>query len=189
MELFKEIAKLVSSPARLRLIKFFAFQPNSRFESSEVAAALGLSKRSADFELRTLVKAKLVLKKTQGKKNYYWYSDVHPYAEPLRVFLERTTLPNDKVIVNAFKGSGASLIVITGTLTRDTRSPLDILVVTRRPKHPKIARAIRRLETWIAVPLRYAILETGEYKSRLEANDRLLRDVFDFSYRTVVGRA
>ncbi len=187
--MFKDLSKLLASPSRLRLIKFFALQPTLRYESADVASAIGISKRSADIELKKLVKTKLLVRKSQGKKVFYSYAEAHPHGEALKVFLEETTLPNDKTITGAFRGvSGTSLVIVTGILVRDSRSPLDLLIVTRRPKHPSIGRAVRRIETLAAIPLRYAVLETGEYKSRLVANDRLLRDVFDYSHKAVIGR-
>lgn len=188
--MFKELSKYLSSPARLKVLKFFSFQPAQRFAASDVSSTLGMSKKNAEAELRSLAKSGIITRKGQGKKVTYAYAADHPFAEPLRLFLAETTLPSEKSITAAFKGvPGVSLLIACGSLALDSRSPIDLLVVTRRPRHPSIERAVRKVEVAVALPLKYAVLEAGEYKSRLEANDRLLRDVFDFSHRQIMGRA
>lgn len=187
--MFTELSRIFASPSRLKLLKFFALQPTVKTTAASAASQLGITKANTEIELRSLVKTGVIQKKVQGKKASYIFSSAHPYAEPLRVFLESTTLPTDKVITNAFrKVSGVTLLVATGVLMQDNRPTLDLLIVTRRPKNPAVTRAVRKIETSTALSLRYAILETGEYKARLETRDRLLRDVFDYSHRVILGR-
>ena len=187
--MFKELSRIFASPSRLKLLKFFALQPAVKTTSLAASSALGMTRANTETELRSLVKVGIIQKKTQGKKVFYMFSSAHQYAEPLRAFLESTTLPTDKVIADAFRGvTGITLLAATGVLTKDTRPSLDLLVISRRPKNPGIARAVRKIETGTALSLRYAVLEAGDYKNRLETRDRLLRDVFDFSHRVILGR-
>ncbi|MEK9177267.1 MAG: hypothetical protein AAB923_03140, partial [Patescibacteria group bacterium] len=69
-----------------------------------------------------------------------------------------------------------------------SRGALDLLIVTSRPRDPSIVRAMKRAERLMAMPLRYSILEPKNYDERLEARDRLLRDVFEFNHRVLIGR-
>jgi hypothetical protein len=140
--------------------------------------------------MKALVKVGLLSGKRQGNHTYYTYAVTHRQADALKQFLEETTVPSDRSVAAAFKGiTGTALVVVSGVLVKNSRSPVDLLIVARRPKGDAIARAVRKVEMGIALPLRYAVLEAGEYKSRLEANDRLLRDVFDFAHRVVIGRS
>jgi|CXWL01.1.fsa_nt_gi DNA-binding transcriptional ArsR family regulator len=187
--MFKELSRIFGSPARLKVLKFFALQSGVRISASEAALQLGMSRAKVETELRVLSKVGVLQRRGQGKKVTYMFPGTHPYSEAIRIFLESTTVPDDKAVAGAFRGvSGITLIAATGTLMQDPRPSLDLLIVSRRPKNPDIARAVRKLETGTALSLRYAVLETGEYKNRLETRDRLLRDVFDFSYRVILGR-
>lgn len=187
--MFTELARIFASPSRIKVLKFFALQPGIKLSSADAALQLGMSKTKVEAELRALVKMDLLQKRGQGKKVFYTFPGTHPYSEAIRVFLESTTVPDDKVITRSFRGvSGITLIVITGVLMQDPRPSLDLLIVTRRPKNPLIAKAVRKIETGTALSLRYAVIEATEYKNRLETRDRLLRDVFDFTYRVILGR-
>lgn len=187
--MFAELSKLLSSPARLRIIKFFSFQPNNRYTAEEAGKALGMAKAAAEREMKALAVKGLLARKRHGKHTYYTYAVTHKQADALKRFLEETTVPDNRTIASAFRGlSGITLVIAGGVLAQDVRSPVDLLIIARRPKNPLIVRAVRKVETGVALPLRYAILDAGEFKGRLEANDRLLRDVFDFTHRVIVGR-
>lgn len=187
--MFNDLSKLLESPARLKLIKFFSFQPNQRFSVRDVSATLGIGRKKTEVELRYLVRARLVFKKGRGGNAGYEYNNEHPLGHALNAFLADATIPPDKMIARAFVGiPGLSLIVSCGVLTLDMRSSVDLLIVAKRPKNQKIERAVAKVEALVALPLRYAVLESSQYKGRLEANDRLLRDVFDFRHRIIRGR-
>lgn len=187
--MFKELSKLFTSSNRIKLLKFFSSQPLDRFTAADAAASLGMPKKTADVELKALARLGIIQKRSQPKKVWYAYAPQHQYADAVKAFLDATTQPADKTISSAFRGvGGTTMLVASGVLTRDPRSSLDLLIVTRRPKHPGIPKAVKKIESGVALPLRYAVLEAKEYKGRLEANDRLLRDVFDFAHRVVMGR-
>jgi hypothetical protein len=188
--MFKELSRLFSSPARIKILKFFVFQPNLKIPSSAVASGIGIPRAVCESELRALVRTGVLQPRKYGKKVLYGLSSTYAYADLVRMFLEKITLPSDKTIADAFRGiSGITLLVATGALTEDTRPSLDILIVTRRPKDTRITKAVRKVEMSVALPLRYAVLEPVEFAERREARDRILRDVFEFSYRVIVGKA
>lgn len=187
--MFRDLARLFATPARIKLLKFFLLQPETRVSAKSVSVSIGISKRTAEEEMRALARADILSTRGQGKTLTYNLNDLAGFEDPLKTFLEQTTLPEDSQIVSAFRGvRGLTLLVTTGLLTNESRGTVDLLVVTRKPKDAKIAKAVKKIEGMIALPLRYAVLETGDYEDRLESYDRLLRDVFEFSHRVIFGR-
>ncbi len=187
--MFKDVAQFCSSVSRLKLLKFFLLQPESRATAIAVAAVVGVPKNVVQRELRSLARYKILSSRKVGKNILWSVNASHPYAKSLRAFLEMATLPDDSVIVASFRGvSGITLLVAAGTLAGESRGVIDVLVVTKKPKDPRIALAIRSLERTAALPLRYAVLEVKDYAERLEARDRMLRDVLEFSHRIIIGR-
>jgi hypothetical protein len=187
--MFNDIARMFENAKRARLLKFFVFQSDVRASASAAGTAIGIPAAAAEKEARALVKLGVLVSKRHGtKKPLLSLNLVHPWLPAVRAFLDETTLPSDRAIAGAFRGvGGISLIVATGVLAREERSSLDLLLVARKSKNPAIAKAVRRAESMAGLPLRYAVLEPGRYTERLEANDRLLRDVFEFSHRTIHG--
>jgi|GEM_PF-1134226 len=187
--MFQEIARLLSTPLRVKLLKFFLFQQDSSFSAKAVASGVGASLARVERELRALATTKAVTIRGKGSRAAYMANQSYPLLGPLQAFLEVSTLPSDRDLVAAFRsGRSISLVVAAGVLAQEPRGVVDLLIVTSRPRDPSIARAVKRVERLIAIPLRYSILEPRNYDERLETRDRLLRDVFEFKHRVLIGR-
>lgn len=187
--MFKDLAQIFTSLPRIKLLKFFAFQTESQATLPTAAAVVGVSKETAKKELGALMRIGLLTSRYQKRNKIFIFNSLHPYADAIKNFLEETTLPSDRALFVAFRGVPAvTLLVATGALAKEVRGSVDLLIVTRKPKDPRITKAVHKVEMLSALPIRYAVLETRAYEGRLEANDRLLRDVFEFSHRIIIGR-
>jgi hypothetical protein len=187
--MFKDIARLLANPLRVKLLKFFLLQNESYLSPKASALGVGCSMPNAERELRALLSLGILLVRGKGARATYVVNPAHPLAAPLRVFLEESTLSQDRDLIAAFRtGRGISLVVVAGVLARESRGSVDFLIVTSRPKDPSVLRAVKRAERLMAIPLRYFIIEPKEYDERLEARDRILRDIFEFKHRVLIGR-
>ena len=188
--MFTELAKLFENPRRVKLLKFFVFQPEARMSARAAGAIIGVSKTDAEREARALARLGLLVAKRHKKQIQYSVNATHSLIAPLRDFFDAATLPSERMILSAFKGiPGVSIIVATGVLAKEDRSAIDLLVVTKKSKNPRILRAVTKVERMAGVPLRYVAMEPEHYAERLEAHDRLLRDVFEFKNRVILGRS
>lgn len=189
--MFKNVAKLFGSPARIKIVKFFVLQPDVKAKAPAVAAIVGISKQDVEKELRALTRVGLLSSRKQGIGATFSLNRSHALTPHLVPFLEKTTRPHERAITDVFRSvKGIVGVVATGALTGEARSPVDLLIVTRR-KHAYdqgIAQAVKRVERLISLPLTYAVLERREYAERLEARDRLLRNVFDFEHLILFGK-
>ena len=187
--MFKDIVRLCSSVPRLKVLKFFLLQPGFRATGDTVAMTTGLQKDEVSRQLRALTAEKILVSRKQGKKISWGVNGQHSFVPALRAFLEDATVLEDSVIAKAFRGiPGIVLVVAAGLLSKEERGSVDLLIVMKNPDDAKVRKAVRYVESLAAVPLRYAVLKASEYLERLEARDRLLRDVFEFSHRVIIGR-
>lgn len=187
--MFQELAKLFQNPLRIKLVKFFALQPEVHFLPAHVASALGATRATVTSEIKALSRLTLLRSvRERGGTSYVWNSE-YPSALTIQNFIIDATTPSDTTVKKAFKPLSPYLVVVAGALADETRGAVDLLVVTKRTHDERIARAVKKLESVTAVPIRYAVLEVGEYLARREGFDRMLRDVFDFRHRVVIGRA
>lgn len=188
--MFSELVRLFTNIPRAKVAKFFLLQKEIRATAEQVASLIGLTKDAVRREAAALSRMGLLIDRRSGASNVYSLASNHPYASELRDLLKVATSANDKEIADFFRDvPGLSVLVVTGILTDEERSSLDLLIVTRRPNDKRVHSAVRRLEKHLALPLRYAVLETREFRERMEARDRLLRDVFEYSHRVVAGKA
>lgn len=186
--MFQELVKLFQNPLRIKLIKFFALQTDVYFVPAKVASALGAPRAHVVAELNAL--KRLTLLKTVRDRagvSYIWNAG-YPGALTIQNFIIDATTPSDTTVLKAFKSLSPYLVVVAGALADETRGAIDLLVVIKRTHDARIAKAVKKLEVITAVPIRYAVLEVGEYLARREGFDRMLRDIFDFRHRVVIGR-
>ena len=186
--MFSDIARLFASPLRIKLIKFFALQPDERFLVSHIAASLATNKKKLQPELAMLSRAGVVVSRTGKGGRAYGWNRGYPRAFALQNFVIESTTPDDKTIAEPFRRIGVYVVIAAGMLADESRGSVDLLVVTRRPKDPRIAKAVKKLESLTAVPIRYSVMEVGDYHNRLQGYDRILRDITDFRHRVIMGR-
>ncbi len=186
--MFQELSKLFQNPLRIKLVKFFALQPDMHFVPARVASLLGAPRAGVVGEVKALARLKLLRSvRERAGTHYLWNSD-HPGSFTIQNFIIDVTTPPDATVLKVFKPLSPFLVVVAGALANETRGAVDLLVVTKRIHDERIAKAVKKLESVTAVPIRYVVLEVGEYLARREGFDRMLRDVFDFRHRVVIGR-
>ncbi len=187
--MFKDLVRLFASSARIKVLKFFVLQPETRAVSSAVADIIGVPKKTVENEMRALVHVGILIRRAQTKATVFTLNNAHSLAAPLRVFFDMTTVPSNTKILEVFRDvRGVTLLVATGILAHEPRGSVDLLIVTKKPRDSRLKRAVKRLEVLLALPLRYAVLEFGDYTGRLESYDRLLRDIFEFEHRIIIGK-
>lgn len=186
--MFQELSKLFATPLRIKLIKFFALQPEPLFLSHKIASAIGSPRALVQQELRALVRSKIIkTARDRGGTHYTWNTE-YPGALGIQNFIIEATTPSDIAVAKACKPLSPYLVVVAGALADETRGVIDLLVVTKRVQDPRIAKVVKKLEAITAVPIRYAVLEIGEYLARREGFDRMMRDIFDFRHRVIIGQ-
>ncbi len=186
--MFQDLARLFENARRVKLLKFFVFQPDIRVTAAGAGAVIGIPKTIAEYEVRALARSNILHVRHQKKQTLFSLNHAHPWLPALYALLDTTTLPDDRTIAAVFRGiSGITLIIATGALARESRSSVDLLIVARKAKNPRIAKAVHTLEHATGLPLRFAVLSAADYAQRREARDRLLRDVFEFENRLILG--
>lgn len=189
--MFADISRLFASPTRIKFLKFFVAQPDLRATAHEAAAVIGVSHKGGEKELRSLARAGVLSARSSAKGTVFSLHKSHELVPPLAAFLETVTKPSERVLADMFRTTrGVVGVVATGTLVNEPRSALDLLIIAKsknRYDHG-IAKAVKKVERLVATPLTYAILEVKEYEGRLEARDRLLRDVFEFTHSILIGK-
>lgn len=187
--MFRDLSTLMSSPFRIKALAYILKRPDQEGTAAEFGAAVGVSREVALRELNALVRLGIVRTVGTTRDKKFVPNQTDFLYEPIRTLLVESTTPSSKEIINAFKGvRGLWLLVSSGALVDDPRSEVDLLVVCRNPEEAKIARAVKKIETLSAIPVRYAVMEVDEYLGRRQAYDRILRDIFEYSHEMILER-
>lgn len=201
----KILGKLFGSPAMVKLLRLFIFNPEHTFTNKEAAARAKITIDTLRLELSIMkqmsfIKKKVAYrqtttgkgkkKKTKKKKVSAWIlNEKFPYIESLQTFLVNATPVKNKDIPKRLGVAGTiKLIVVSGVFIQDWDSRIDILIVGNGIRKGQLETAIKLIESELGRELRYAVFDTQEFKYRMGVYDRLLRDVFDYDHEVIMDK-
>lgn len=195
------LGKLFGSVAKVKIMRLFLLNQESGLVLEDIKARTGLDGKTASTELRGLEKFGFITKKSikkevvvRGKKQPvvkrfpgYIFNQSFKYREALYNLLIDTEFVDTKEILNRFKKAGkVKLILLSGVFTKNTESPVDILIVGDHVNQSSIEKTIKGLESEIGKELTYALFETNEFLYRASMYDKLIREIIDTPFTELI---
>ncbi len=186
----ESLSKLFGSPARVKLLRLFLFNPKLTFTVPDAAQRARVPERTTRREIGVFSAAGLVkrarLRKGSGAR-YGLNCEFQFLAAFQNLLLNAPTRGQD--IASRVRTTGAvKLVVLSGVFVGEWGGRLDIFIVGDRVKERKLRDRIRRLESEIGKELRYALLTTDDFLYRINISDRLVRDVLDYPHTVVLDK-
>jgi hypothetical protein len=193
------LAILFGSPARVKLLRFFLFNPSQEFTFDEMSRRAKLVRRTARTELNALERAEVIKKKmimamhpTRGVKvrmQGYALNMHFPQLASLQTFLFETAPINGKTLAKHMRKVGPiDFLACAGIFMREFDRRLDVLVAMKKIPAGKIEVAIRALEAELGIEIRYAQLTSEDLRYRVGMYDKLTRDVFDYPNQILIDK-
>ncbi|MDE2213024.1 MAG: hypothetical protein KGJ34_00615 [Patescibacteria group bacterium] len=181
------LAKLFGSPARIKLLRLFLFNPRSSFSPEEAAARARVPDKATRREIALFSSAHLI-ERGRGKGVRWSINPQFEYLSGLQSLLLNAP-ERGRDIVERIRTSGTmKCIVLSGIFMGEWDGRLDMLLVGDRIKERKLRERMRRIEADLGKEVRYSLLSTADFLYRLNMNDRLIRDIFDYPHRIVLDR-
>lgn len=166
-------------------MRLFIFNPESTYTLDTVTKRTLERRSSVVKELRLLIKAGLIKRRTKGftlDKNY-------PHLDALEHFLIDASPVVPKEIAKKLSRTGAlKLLLISGIFIHDDERRVDLLVVGDKIKKSALSSAISSLESELGKELRYSYFETADFNYRLRMYDKLIRDILDYPHQKILNK-
>jgi len=197
------LSKLFGSPARVKLLRLFLFNPENAYDRDSVVKMARITPETASKELSNLARAEVINRKTffkegarpgsktpKKRKTIGWVlNQKYVYLEALTKFMRESLTVSNTEISKRFRGAGTiKLLVLSGFLSGGKEGSLDVLVVGDRLKEHIIKNAIQSLEAECGQEIRYMVLTVEEYKYRRRVRDKFMREVIDFPHIEILNR-
>lgn len=191
---------LFGSAARVKLLRFFLFNPSKEFHFDDMARRAKLVRRTARTELTQLEKAGVIKQKTiyiphPDKKDKklkavgYTLNKDFTELQALQTFLFETAPIDGKNLLKHLRTAGAlDFVGISGVFLRDFEQRVDVIVAMKKFSQPKIEKAIRALEAEVGIEIRFAAMSSEDLMYRVGMYDKLTRDFFDYNHQVLVDR-
>ncbi len=193
------LAILFGSQARVKLLRFFLFNPTQEFTFDDISRRAKLVRRTARTELSALERAEVIKKKmiyaihpTKGTKvrvQGFALNTHFPQLASLQTFLFETAPINGKTLLKHIRKVGpVDFLACAGIFMREFDRRIDVLVAMKKLQEGKIETAMRALEAELGIEIRYATFNTADLVYRMGMYDKLTRDVFDYPYQILVDK-
>lgn len=190
---------LFGSQARVKLLRFFLFNPSKAAMFDEISRRSKLARRTARTEISALEKAEVIKQrvlyidvpgKTKKLKAIgYQLNKDFPELQALQTFMFETAPIDGRNLLRHLRKAGTlDFVGISGVFVRDFEQRLDVLLAMKNFNEAKVQNAIRSLEAEIGVEIRYAAMSSEDLKYRVGMYDKLTRDFFDYTHQVLVDK-
>ena len=197
--------KLFGSKTRTKLLKLFMSNPNRAFYVREITRKIDEQINSVRRELSNLLTLGIVTSDDSSNKLYYEVDQSYEHYNALKELFtgvsstktakqpKTAKKPAKKVKDTAVKTTGSpkellvdvsiwekvgnlSGLIYSGVLTRDKKSPVDVLIIGDVPVS-RAESAVADLEAQEGKELRYAVINKDEWMYRAQVNDKFRSQV------------
>jgi hypothetical protein len=190
------LAKLFGGQARVKIMRLFLLNHNSMFELEEVVSRSRVTKVNSRKEINALaamgfVKHKLVthegVRGAKKKVPAWQLNTSFPYIDSIRDLLVDPSLLLREDLPQRFKQIGKiKLMIVSGIFIGSDKSRVDILIVGDKLKKNVIQQIIKGLESEIGKELDYVVLDSNEFKYRIDMYDKLVCDIIDLPHERLI---
>lgn len=193
------LAILFGSPSRVKLLRFFVFNPSKEFTFEDISRRAKLVRRTARTEINALERAGVIKKKSvfqlnekTGKKvraSVYVVDKKFPELQSLQTFLFETAPINGETLLKHLKKAGKpDFVVASGVFVREFEHRLDFMVAMKKIDENQLENAVRSLESELGIEIRFAAFNSADLLYRIGMYDKLIRDVFDYTHEILVDK-
>lgn len=199
------LARILGGVSKVKVMRLFLFNPEKGFDAKDVALRARITSASARRELAALShmgflrrgKFEREIKQKSGKKAVIkrqkvsgWFLDRgFSYARSLRdLLIDSKFLERDEILRRFRNGGKVKLLIVSGVFLKEDNSRLDILIVGDSLKRAAIENSLKNIESEIGKELKYAVLDTKEFKYRLDMYDKFVRDVLDYPHERLIEK-
>ena len=185
------LQKLFGSNARLKLLRLFLFNPKVTISIAEAAERSQCNSAEVRREFALFLHIGLIKKARRGSvaAARYQLSPGFEYTLALQNLLLNTSHQAAELYERVRRTGTIKCMVIAGVFLGEwEEARLDLLIVGERINEKKLRVQIRKLESELGKELRYASLSTDQFLYRLQMNDHLIKDVFDYPHTIVYDK-
>lgn len=190
---------LFGSQARVKLLRFFLFNPSKEFLFDDISRRAKLVRRTARTEITSLQKAGVIREKTmyvdvEGKDKKmkavgYTLNKDFPELQALQTFLFETAPIDEKNVLKHLRQAGTlDFVGMSGVFVREFEQRIDLMLAMKKFSQAKMEKAIRSLEAEIGIEVRFAAMSSEDLMYRVGMYDKLMRDFFDYPHQILIDK-
>ena len=203
---------LFESLAKIRLLRLFLQNPEQNFTLREIEQIIQIKHGSFLRDLHKLIKSGFVKEKSSivrdekkekapiGKKNkshgvkpkkillYSVNIEFPIFSELYNLVIKSSTASRKKLLDHIKRLGKIRLAVLSGIFLNDEASRLDIMIVGDDIKKRSLEKFLALTESELGKTLRYSVMDTDEFRYRMNMYDRFLRDILERDHEKLINK-
>ncbi len=207
------LEKLFESVPKVRILRVCMRNPDTSFTIEDLASRSQLKRGVVKRELAKLIKIRAIetgivkiskeIKQKIGrgkkakvkitvksKKERVYFANKHfALFIELQNLVTKSSVASKKEITNKIRNLGnVKLALVSGVFTNNENARTDLLIVGDRIKPGKINSFLSKIESDIGKSIHYTLMDTSEFKYRMDMYDRFLRDILEFPHEKLINK-
>lgn len=209
------LEKLFGSGSKTRILRICMRNPDDVFTVKDLARRTKLSMGTAKKEIEQLVKLDIAgkkiirlneevatkKKKKKGKQRhikikiksrkalvYFANKQFELFQELYDLITKATSTPKREIASKIKTFGNVKFALISGVFINHPNARTDLLIVGDKISVKKIHSFLSKMESDLGKPIHYTLMETSEFKYRMNMYDRFLRDILEAPHEKIVNR-
>lgn len=206
------LQNLFESLAKIRLLRLFLQNPESNFTCQEIERLIQIKRASFSRDLHKLIKAEFIKEKTglahEEKKEYISTQKRHTtrharskkiisysvnpefpvFSELYDLIIKPSTASRKKLFEYIKRLGKIRLAILSGIFLNDDTSRLDLMIVGDNIKKRSLEKFLVMTESELGKTLRYTVMDTDEFRYRMNMYDRFLRDILERNHEKLINK-
>ncbi len=183
------LEKLFESAPKVRILRLFMHNPDEFFIIEDIAKRAQVQIEAARKELGKLVGVEIIRQRIAKKEKVFQVNSDFPLLPELRDLVIKSSTASRKNILQQMRGMGrVKLAVLSGVFINSDSARTDILIVGDDIKKSKLTSFLKRTESELGKSIQHTLMDTEEFRYRMDMYDRFLRDILEYPHEKLINR-
>ena len=180
---------LFGSRAKSRLLRFFLLNAEREYTVRETAEKNMLKVSQAREMIHGLKKIKFIIEHSRNKEKIYTLNQKFPLIPELRSLIVKSNVYPKTGSLARIKSIGdVKLALASGVFLNYPKSKADLILVANNVNRSKLKNLMVNLEAELGREVSYVLMNSDEFKYRLDMLDRFLLDFLESPHDEMVNK-
>jgi hypothetical protein len=183
------LESLFGSKSKTRILRFFLLNAEKEYSANDISAKNMLAIASVRKDLNELKKIKFLIEKIKKGVKYYTLDQEFTYYSELKsLFAKSTASPESKSLSRLKNIGDVKLALVSGIFLNYPKSKVDMILVANNVSRSKLKAVMNSLEAEIGKEVSFVLMNSDEFKYRLDMLDRFLLDFIEGAHLEIIDK-
>lgn len=183
------IEKLISSKARVEIMKLFLFNPLTRYYQNQISNLTNQPIRAVQRELKRMESIYLIKKHSEGNRVYYRIDTECPILEELKSIFFKTVGIAEELKTHLQTNTDITVAFIYGSYAKgqeNSTSDIDLMVIGDISSR-KLSSILTKPKNTLGREINYVVFTEKEFRQKLQKKNHFIKSVLNEKKIYLIG--